>query len=112
MSGPLGIALTCLAMLVGVSSAYAASGRVVFSGGVVEPTCLAEDVDGDLASPPLAGLAPRRLACGRTPTEPGRSYARTVVRLDAAGVANNRLLDYFVSYAAAADARLVVRTYD
>lgn len=111
MSGPLGIALG-LAMLVSASSAWAASGRVVFSGGVVEPTCLAEDVDGDMASPSLAGPAPRRLTCGRTPTEPGRSYSRTVLRLDAAGVANNRLLGYFASYADAADARLVVRTYE
>jgi hypothetical protein len=111
MSGPLGIALAGLTMLVGVSSAYA-SGRVVFSGGVVEPTCLTEDVDGDTASPPVAGLAPRRLTCGRTPTESGRPYSRTVIRLDAAGVANNRLLDYFVSYANAADAQLVVRTYE
>jgi hypothetical protein len=112
MSGPLGIALAGLVMLVGVSSAYAASGRVVFSGGVIEPTCLTEDVDGDMASPPVAGLAPRRLTCGRTPTEPGRSYSRTVIRLDAASVANNRLLDYFVGYANPADARLVVRTYE
>jgi hypothetical protein len=35
-----------------------------------------------------------------------------VIRLDAAGVANNRLLDYFVGYANPADARLVVRTYE
>lgn len=114
MSGPFGIALAGLAMLVGTASAYAASGRVVFSGAVVEPTCLAEDVDGGEAapSPPVTGLAPRRLACGQTPTDPGRSYSRTVIRLDAASVANNRLLDYFVSYASAAEARLVVRTYE
>lgn len=111
MSGPLGIALAGLAMLVGASSAYAASGRAVFSGAVVEPTCPVAGPDGVGAYSP----APQRMSCGSTATDPGRSYSRVVVDLALANRNHDRLLDYFASYAATggeAAARIVVHTYD
>lgn len=114
MSGPLGIALAGLAMLVGVSGAYAADGRVVFSGAVVEPTCPATGPDGAEAYA-RAGSAPRRLSCGDTATGSGRSYARVVLDLAEANRNHDRLLDYFASYAATgngAAAKVVIHTYD
>lgn len=118
MADSLGTTLAgcALIMLVGMSSANAATGRIAFSGAVVEATCSTDDVRVETASwsRPVDGLAPGRLTCGQTPTDPGRSYSRTVVSLDAATIANNRLLDYFAGYANAdgAKAALVVRIYE
>lgn len=115
MSRPLGVALAGLAMFVGASSAWAASGRVVFSGAVVEPTCAIAEA-GPIA-PEAVGPAAQHLACGRTATDAGRSYTRQVIDLTTANRGHHRLLDYFVSYAprgadGAAAAKLVVHTYD
>jgi type 1 fimbria pilin len=114
-----GCVLIALAMLASMPSANAATGRIVFSGAVVEPTCSTERVQADATNrlPPINDLAPTRQNCGRTSSDPGRSYARTVVSLDAATIANDRLLDYFAGYAnaEAADgerAKLIIRTYD
>jgi hypothetical protein len=101
-----------------VPGAWAQGGRISFSGAVVEPTCSAEGTpDGASQPPPADRWAPGRLTCGQTPTRPGRSYSRRVVSLDAAAIANDRLLDYFASYANAGSAggvspKLVVRTYE
>ncbi|MEY2116607.1 MULTISPECIES: hypothetical protein [Rhodanobacter] len=115
MSGPLGFALAGLAMLVGASNVWAASGRVVFSGAVVEPTCVVAEA-GSIAQE-AGSPAAQHLACGRTATDAGRSYTREVIDLTAANRGHDRLLDYFVSYArrnadGAAAAKLVVHTYD
>ena len=107
--------LVALAM----SSAWAAGGRISFTGAVVEPTCAADAAQVDAASPlsPQAVQTPRHLACGQTATDSGRTSSRTVQPIDAASVANDRLLGYLVSYApVGADGklatRLIVRTYD
>jgi len=106
-------------MLFVASTAKAANGRIVFSGAVVEPTCSISTADADaettVSSRPADGSEHRRLSCGRTPTDPGRSYSRTTVSLDAATVSNDRLLGYFASYSNAdggGAAKLVTRTYE
>jgi hypothetical protein len=119
MAGSLGATLAgcALTMLIGMSTAQAAGGRIVFSGAVVESTCATE------ASPvgfgPRAGDASlqQRMSCGRTATDPGRSYSRVVLSLDEADLAHDRLLGYFASYAPVASdgkvaAKIVIHTYD
>lgn len=96
-------------------SAHATEGRIVFSGAVVEPTC---PLDAAAVSAGPAPTATARHTCGGRPGDPGRSYTRTVVNLDASLAAGDRLLGYFASYgtvpgdASATRAQLVVRTYD
>ncbi|WP_157616990.1 hypothetical protein [Rhodanobacter sp. Soil772] len=106
-------------MLASMSSANAETGRVVFSGAVVEPTCSTVDVvlGAGTSSGSVDELVPRHLTCGQTAADPGRSYSRTVISLDAAAIASDRLLGYFTSYANAANAggtqaRLIVYTYE
>ncbi|TPG06509.1 hypothetical protein EAH75_17905 [Rhodanobacter glycinis] len=107
--------MVTLIMLASASNAHAATGRITLSGAVVEPTCSTEGTHADTAGE-LPSAAPGRLICGKTPTDPGRSYSRTLVSLDAATVATDRLLSYFAGYANAdgvgGQAKLVVRTYD
>jgi type 1 fimbria pilin len=112
-----GCVLIALAMLASMPSANAATGRIVFSGAVVEPTCSTESAHLDPTNPlrSMDGLVPARSTCGQTPTDPGRSYSRTGISLDATTIANDRLLGYFAGYANAesgVQAKLVVRTYD
>ena len=110
-----GCALIAMIMLASTPNVHAATGRIMFSGAVVEPTCSTEGTHVDAALR-LSSAASGRLICGKTPTDPGRSYSRTVVSLDAATVATDRLLGYFAGYANAdgvdGQAKLVVRTYD
>lgn len=108
-----------LVLLGACSVAKAANGRISFSGAVVEPTCTvpAHQLANSIATPAVDARVPLRLVCGQTATNPGRFYARTVVSVDAATIADDRLLAYFASYAnAQADdeppARLVIRTYE
>lgn len=113
-----GCVLIASAMLAGMSNAHAATGRIVFSGAVVESTCSTEDAHLGIAisSGPVEGLTSRNLTCGHTATDPGRSYSRAVVSLDAATIADDRLLNYFASYANVTGdgnrAKVVTRTYD
>lgn len=101
-----------------MSGAWAAGGRIAFTGAVVEATCTIDSVPVESAGaqPWQAGQAPSHRSCGRTAVDSGRSYSRVVIALDAATAANDRLLSYFVSYTPLADgdaaAKLVVRTYD
>jgi hypothetical protein len=115
MVSPLGFwsAVCALTVFVGMSTARAASGRIVLSGAVVEPTCAAAE----LGYAEATGPAAQRLACGRTASDAGRSYTREVIDLAAANRHHDRLLDYFASYAPRSDdgnaaARVVVHTYD
>lgn len=115
MANPLGtwLAACAMVMLVGMSTARAASGRIVFSGAVVEPTCSTAELGPvmDVA----AGTAAQSLVCGRTATDAGRTYTREVIDLATADRNHNRLLDYFASYAPStgdAAAKVVVHTYD
>ena len=126
MSGPQGSSMVggawmalALALVAAFSVAEAGNGRISFSGAVVEPTCTVTEhqLAVSLAAQAANAHATQRLVCGRTATDAGRFYARTVVDLDADAVANSRLLDYFAGYAnaGAADgkgAKLVVRTYE
>src|SRR6185312_12538166 len=118
-SNVVGGAWMALALLGAFSVADAANGRISLSGAVVEPTCTvpAHYLAASIAAPAVDARSPLRLACGQTATNPGRFYARTVVSIDAATIADDRLLAYFASYANAkapdeAPARLVIRTYE
>lgn len=99
------------------SGAWAGGGRIDFAGAVVEPTCSVSTLATDLSGQgqPAEG-SPTRHTCGQAPGDTARSYSRTVFELDAAVIANDRLLGYFASYASPAgdgkQARLVVRTYE
>lgn len=115
MASPLGIWLTgcAMVMLVGLPTARAATGRIVFSGAVVEPTCSTEEFGS--VTRVATGAVTQRLVCGRTATDAGRTYTREVIELAAANRGHNRLLDYFASYAPRtgdAAAKVVVHTYD
>ena len=124
MASPLGTRLAgcawvALVMLASMSGANAETGRIVFSGAVVEPTCSTADVQLATITPSgsVDELVPRHLTCGQTAADPGRSYLRTVISLDAAAIASDRLLGYFASYANTANvggtqAKLVVHTYE
>lgn len=113
MASPLGAALAgcALVMTLGMSSANAATGRIVLSGAVVEPTCSTTGL-GSVA----AGSAGQRLACGRTTADAGRTYSREVLDLATANRYHDRLLDYFASYASPAAegdvVKVFVHTYD
>ncbi|HET8899482.1 MAG TPA: hypothetical protein VFN09_11990 [Rhodanobacteraceae bacterium] len=104
-------------MLIGMSTAQAAGGRIVFSGAVVESTCATEGAPINSGSRGGDASLQRRMSCGRTATDPGRSYSRMVISLAEADLAHDRLLGYFASYAPVADdgkvaAKVVVHTYD
>lgn len=106
-----------MALAMGVTFARADAGSISFSGAVVEPTCTVVASDG-IASPQGAGVArPDLRSCGSTASDAGQTYTRSVVQLDAASVARDRLLNYYAGYAGAGaagqpDVRLVVRTYE
>lgn len=117
MESPLGVWLAGCAMvtLVGMSTARAASGRIVFSGAVVEPTCSTTELGSVMHG--VIGSAARRLDCGRIATDAGRTYTREVIDLAKANRNHDRLLDYFASYAPRtadgdAAAKVVIHTYD
>jgi len=115
MANPFGIWLAgcAMLMLVDMSSARAASGRIVFSGAVVEPTCSMAESGSVMHG--ATGAAAQRLVCGRTATDAGRTYTREVIDLATADRSHNRLLDYFASYARGTGdgaAKVVVHTYD
>lgn len=119
MAGSFGTALAgcALTMLISMSTAQAASGRIVFSGAVVESTCSTEGSPIGSGSHADIASVQGRMNCGRTATDPGRSYSRTVISLADADLAHDRLLGYFASYARVtedgkATAKILVHTYD
>ena len=108
------------AMIFGTSTARAASGRIVFSGVIVAPTCSISDASAAAAISSRAGLslASRHFTCGRpgTVADSGRSYTATVATLGYSAT-SNRLLNYFTGYVLAADptstsAKLVTETFN
>ncbi|WP_426701131.1 hypothetical protein ACPPVV_17440 [Rhodanobacter sp. Col0626] len=107
-----------MTMLIGVPAAHAAAiNRIVFSGAVVEPTCSMEGASNGAALGSSNESVRNHLSCGRTSTNPGRSFSRTVTDLAVADLSHDRLLDYFASYAGAAGsseatAKVVVYIYD
>ncbi|MBD8879873.1 hypothetical protein IHE49_05215 [Rhodanobacter sp. 7MK24] len=98
-------------------AAWAQGGHINFVGMVLEPTCAGDAIRADSLSTQSGETASRHLACGQSAVDAGRTYSRTVQRIDAASVANDRLLGYLASYApTAGDGKpavdVVVRTYD
>lgn len=96
--------------------AWAAGGRIVFTGAVVEPTCA---VDATQISTTLddAAIPATHRACGQTITAAGTGYSSQTVTIDPAGVVNDRLLAYFarnllVASNGRASVKLILRTYD
>ena len=113
LAGSVSLLLLCALALGAAAPARAEGGRIAFSGAVLAPTCAAAGVarTGDGRTDAAA------MVCDRTGSDPGRTYARQVVSLDAAHVANDPLLGYFAGYMkaegpAAGAPKLVVRTYD
>jgi len=90
-------------MVLGTSTAWAADGRIQFSGAVLAPTCAASEarIDALLSHQGNEGVVSAQLACpgasARAPTEP-TTYSLTVSSLDTKTAGNNRLLTYFVGY--------------
>lgn len=105
-----------LGMLVGMPVAQAATGRITFSGAVVESTCSAESVP-MVPNPGVDNDATRRLDCNRTVNSFGSSYSRVVTSLATAELSHDRLLSYFATYARVTGndevaAKVLVQTYD
>lgn len=106
-----------LIAFIGGSTVRAATGRIAFSGRIVEPTCSGESVAiGPVLSSP-DGSVTVRLSCGRTAADPGRIYSRKVTYPTAANLEHDRLLAYFASYANSAGGgetklKVIVNTYD
>lgn len=110
-----------LTMILGTSTARAASGRIGFSGAVVAPTCAVSQARMDAlqshqVSADAVGL---QLAChGGTASAAAAptTYSLTVTSLDTTAADNNGLLTYFLGYLNAADktgtqAKLVTQTF-
>lgn len=91
--------------MLGMSAAHATSGRISFSGAVVEPTCSTVDIQ----AVTVAANTSRTLSCGATATDPGRAYSRMVTTLDSTAIGNDELLAHLASYTG--NAGLVVNTY-
>jgi hypothetical protein len=102
-----------------VPDALADDGRIVISGAVVEPTCVAGDASVAAVRALQSGAmgVARRVTCDSTADRPGSAYSRVVMALDSGMRAHDPLLDH---YAAGVDAAavehaapmLVVRTYE
>ncbi len=108
------------AMILGTSSARAASGRIAFSGAVVAPTCAVAGISAESAQSISihAASASREFACGAAaaPAGSAETYKVTVTALDGA-TKNDRLLAYFSGYitpagVAAHAAEVVTQTFD
>ena len=105
--------LVALAM----SSAWAGGGRIDFGGAILAPTCVAQPESAVLT----AGGIPsdRTFTCGGRPQANGNAdpsaYRLSVMNLEEATTAGNRLLQYFAGYRAsahAADVQMVTRVYE
>lgn len=107
----------CVAML-GVSSAKAADGRIVFTGAVVEPTCTATS-ENIAAMAPASGQSTeaRHFTCAGSSARSrsaNRSYSLLVSSLAIDNQTKSPLLAYFVGYlqpSERATAKLVTQTY-
>lgn len=121
ITGPLRTVLAgCLcAMLFGVSTAQAASGRITFSGAIVEPTCgmNAQSAATLMADASAQGVS-HPVTCGGSNAVAGtadaQAYTVTVARLSDAEP--DHVLRYFSDYVRASQANapnpaLVTQTY-
>jgi len=104
-----------LGMLISMPIARAATGRIVFSGAVLEPTCSTESMS-KAVNPGVDNGAGTRLGCNRTATSTGSSYSRVVTNLATAELSHDRLLNYFATYARVTGSevavKVLVQTYD
>jgi len=104
MTGPFNTLLVgcLLSMTLGISPAKASSGRIVFSGAVVAPTCSANTARPVAPQPYASSQRPAsgEFVCldANGTADMARAYSRTKVRLDAIDAAGNRLLSYFAGY--------------
>ncbi len=123
MARPLGIRISAcvlitLATLAGMPSANAATGRIVFSGAVVEPTCgaSAERVAAWVAATPVPGQSDQNTCGGSNPAiAASQMYTVTVVHLSDAE--SDRVLRYFSDYVRASQVNasnptLITQTYE
>lgn len=100
MTGPFSTLLVgcILSMTLGISPAKARSGRIVFSGAVVAPTCASSNASSISPAPQASGERPisGQFVCldadGTANT--ARSYSRTETHLDAASISGYRLLSH------------------
>ena len=109
-----------LGMTLVISTAKASSGRIVFSGAVVAPTCSVSDASivADAPNTSRQRLASGQFVCldANGAADEARSYARTEVRLNANNTFGNRLLGYFIDFGHGAnsgmtEAMLVTRNF-
>lgn len=111
---------TCLCATAFIpSTAVAASGRITFSGAIVEPTCSVSATDRPVVvDATQAEILMERLACNRSGNASGGGspiYALTVMRLS--GSVQDQVLKYFDAYVKAgrpdvADPVLLTQTYE
>jgi type 1 fimbria pilin len=102
------------------STAVAASGRITFSGAIVEPTCSVSTADSAAAAADLspAEVHMKRLTCNKSSNANGAAsaiYALTVTRLS--GSLSDQVLKYFDAYVKAgrsdvADPVLLTQIYE
>lgn len=102
--------IAAIALALGAPGARAAGGTISFHGAIVTPTCGFEQV-------PVGSSAPTREAhggCGRQAATNADSsmYRQVAAGLEQATPSNDRLIEYFASYADARHAQLVTRTYE
>lgn len=113
-----GCVLITLAVLAGMPSANAATGRIVFSGAIVEPTCgvSAERVAAWVAAAPGQGQSHPTTCCGSNAAVAApQMYTVTVAHLSHAEP--DRVLRYFSDYVRASQVdapspTLVTQTYE
>ena len=114
------LAMCLCATTVIPSTAVAASGRITFSGAIVEPTCSVSTADNTAAAVDVSQTEVRmeRQACNRSGNaSEGASpiYVLTVMRLS--GSVSDQVLKYFDAYVKegrsdGADPVLLTQTYD
>ncbi|WP_266183683.1 hypothetical protein [Dyella humicola] len=108
--------LVCVvAMALGAPAAYASGGTITFVGAILAPTCLADA--GDVSSMAPGGSGRRSCDGSGSGTSDSASYVVKVSTVAASGIADDRVLRYFSSYARAAgedDAavKLVTQTFE
>lgn len=101
-----------------VLPAKAQSGRIIFSGAILTPTCTAP-VDTSAAYAAGAATPVRSFSCGAGESKGGSgntsTYEVSVERLSPARTAGSPLLQYFTGYLASAHvagAQMLTRTYE
>lgn len=99
-----------VALALGVPSAYADGGRLVFSGAIVEPTCTV----GFQRIDEVQARGPRQYRCTEradaTPGQAAQSYALSVTSSESS-LPSDHLIGYFAHYLNT-DPKLVTQTYD